>query len=166
MFVHIPQSSHKSPLLPGGVFYFIFCFDLTTPAHLDKSQQTYSILSLSFLFFLISLLLFLFFSLTPRLSFDLLFTHAIQSSHFPFFFLSFRSARILSCLSCVCCLMFHSVTPSVVPLDLLFFLFSFSMSRCFILLILLLLLHFISLTIKCKELNSGSFFYLIEFFIN
>lgn len=146
------------------LFYFLFwSHNPGSPRQISADIQ-YPLTLVPFLFNLVASLSF--FSLTPRLSFDLLLTHAIQSSHFPFFFLSFRSARILSCLSCVCCLMFHSVTPSVVPLDLLFFLFSFSMSRCFILLILLLLLHFISLTIKCKELNSGSFFYLIEFFIN
>ena len=122
MFVHVPQSAHKSPLLRGGVFYLFFYFDLRTPAHLDKSQLTYSILSLSSLFFLISLLLFLsfFFPYSPSLIWS--FFH----SRHPELFFSFLSAHILSCPSCVCCLMFHSVSASVVPLDLLFFLFSFS----------------------------------------
>ena len=161
MFVHIPQSSHKSPLLPGSVFFFFFLLFWShnpgSPRQISADIQ-YPLTLVPFLFNLAAPLSFFFF-LTPRLSFDLLVTHAIQSSRFPFFFLSlsFRSARTLSCLSRVCCLMFHSVSPSVVPLDLLFFLFSFSMSRCFILIILLLLLRFISLTIKCKELNSGSF---------
>lgn len=56
--------------------------------------------------------------LTPYVSFDFF----LCRSHHPPFPFPFSSFSFLS----NSCLMFHSVSPSVVPLDLLFFLFSFS----------------------------------------
>lgn len=56
--------------------------------------------------------------LTPYVSFDFF----LCRSHHPPFPFPFSSFSFLS----NSCLMFHSLSPSVVPLDLLFFLFSFS----------------------------------------
>ena len=122
MFVHVPQSSHKSPLLRGGVFYLFFLFwsqNPGSPRQISADIQ-YPLTLVPFLFNLVAPLSFFFFPYSPSLIWS--FFH----SRHPELFFSFLSARILSCPSCVCCLMFHSVSASVVPLDLLFFLFSFS----------------------------------------
>ena len=154
MFVHVPQSSHKSPLLRGGVFYHYFFLFLSqnpgSPRQISADIQ-YPLTLVPFLFNLVAPLSVFFFSLLPV-------SHLIFFSLTPsraFLFFPFSSYPLLSLL----CLLFdvsfcigQCCTSWSFILSFLIF-----MSRCFILIILLLLLRFISLTIKCKELNSGSF---------
>lgn len=124
----------------------VFLFWSDIPVHLSKSPADVpcSLLLLLLLSCCLSLLNF-------NSSFNL--SHfAVHTIQFP----RFGAFRTLPCFTDVR-LMFHSVSHSVVPLDLLFCLFSFFYLRCFIFIIFFffLLLHFLSLPIKCKELSSS-----------
>lgn len=101
MFVHISYSSRRPTLL-------LECFHSDLTPHLCSLHCWHTVLRY---FVILSFL-------TPYVSFDFF----LCRSHHPPFPFPFSSFSFLS----NSCLMFHSVSPSVVPLDLLFFLFSFS----------------------------------------